>query len=213
MADKEWLPIEEAVELLVNKRMGDFDEYVEIYSFVWRILANYLQNGSLASRAERDGTFRLVFESYTETVEYDLLEDGQIPALFWFHFFEAQSLGSQSLASLHSTSTAQASSGSFWFEQNQNLKDNGKLIGVANGVEVERSSLPGNPPGPRGRRMGHQYDDSEIVLRARSMLANDVPLKMVLRELAPSMEGGGEIDSKKRRLRERLREAENTEKK
>ncbi|WP_126174356.1 hypothetical protein [Altericroceibacterium xinjiangense] len=208
MASTKWIPLEEAGELLLARRLEAFSgSFVLSYSFVWDLIAERLTSGELPSRPTRGADFKLVLSSAKGEEHIPLNADGLIPVAFWFHYLEAARTHGP-IITLNDPSFAESVGSTFRFRQCHGIRDEGVLEGEACDVLVLRAAMPGDLPNPRGRMRGRQqYDDTDIVEKVINAVQNEGrTLDDALAEFSPMMQGSREVTSKRRRLCERLKD-------
>jgi len=200
----DWLPIDEAGELLVTKRLDAFgDDYIATHRFAWKSIVGKLADGSLRSRTLKPETFQLIFSSQSGREEFGLEPEQVIPALFWYYFDEAQDSGGP-LVTLRS-STTDSSDGDFDFTLG-GLRDNGTLTGKVSSVLVDRSQLPGRLPDRQGRPSKPRYNDEPAIREVIELIISGMPRSKAINQVAPSMEGNS-MKAKNGRLSTKLSEA------
>jgi hypothetical protein len=203
----DWMPIQDAYDLVLKHRLSDFAEYLPAFAFAGKVLGERLQSGELPSRIGESGSFQFVLKQGRSKKRIPLQGDGTIPPSFWIHFYVAAQESDRLLMTLQERTFAESAEGTYRFRQTTGIKDGGVLEGEATGVEVLRSSLPGNLPKPPGRPRRRQYDDTAVVCEARVAMENDgLSEREALDKYSAEMLGMSTLPSKRKRLRERLRE-------
>lgn len=201
-----WISTTDALLNIANERLGEFveDHTVEVYKAARALLLESLIDGTLPSRPVNPSEYSCVFESERNRDSYPLNDDGTIPQAFWFHFKEACDRKAVTLVALKRD----------WARFDEciefvctGLVDDGRLIGSAGTVLVERSKLPGRHRRRRGER-GAPYaeKDAEIVMQAIEAFRCGESFASIVKRFAQMMPGDGTSESRERRLRNRLKE-------
>lgn len=204
-----WVPIGEAFQALYHVLAREHG-YNVAYRVAKEMLDGMLYNGHLEARA---GT--LEWSIVRDDGSIEMLAEGcnlPVPKDFWFHFFEADSRYQPDLILVQPEPNGPwtARSGSdFSFYENCGFREGVvSMSGKANGVAVRREQIPGYPK-PKGRRPGSSQlidADSGIVNEAIAAILQGRKRAEVIAEFAPFLTGPSSLDSKKRRLRTRLKE-------
>lgn len=209
-----WIRFDDAREAIEDHhlKIGAETDYLEAAKSASRKILEALISGYLPSRPSTPDGFFMEFRTADGTQSFTLASDGTIPPQFWIHWQEAMGIACRELVTVDGPTTATSFDGNFAFRQAEGLRDNGILQGEAKGVELMRDKLPGGLPRPKGRPRKRMHDDDAVVARARKAIDLGYERSKVVARFARFMPGKSvQLDSKKRRLRDRLRSAEGGE--
>lgn len=204
-----WVPMQEALELIVEKRLSDF-EYLAACKFASKEMIEKLGTGELCSRPKNPEDFSLFFHVGADAERIPTQPDGTIPALFWTFWKEAEELTSPLLVDEEIGDFAQCLGGEFIFRRT-GLRNDGILEGKVSGVELLRDQLPGGLPRPKGRPRKQVFDNHHIVKRAKQAILLGRPKSKVIDRFAILWNGKGCHESKKSQLRKALRKCAGTD--
>lgn len=205
MTIPKWINTTDALFEVADERLGEFvdDHTIETFKMANVLLLQALVDGMLPSRPLNPSEYSCEFESDRQQVSFPLNEDGTIPHTFWYHFKDAWDPRALPRPILHQDRAQFGESVEFVLN---GLIDNGRMIGTAGTVLVERAKLPGRHRRKRGER-GAPYaeKDAEIVAQAIEAIRAGESFAAVLKRFAPMMPGNGTPDSRESRLRKKLR--------
>jgi hypothetical protein len=215
LTSSDWISVDEACNALIERRLDPFvgDHFLPAVQFAWRMVLASLVDDTLPARSLEPDKFKLSFESSKEAKSFELGPEGRIPNLFWHHFADAEERErSEPLVSL-SADFAEQDHDAFRFRLSAGIGDGGTISGEAHAVVVQRSELPGDLPGPRGRRPGDGYDDGPAMREFLTLRDRGVGQPEALRICADKMLGGGLLTSRVSRLLRKLQREGHVEKK
>lgn len=205
MTIPKWANTTDALFEIADERLGEFvdDHTLETFKMANTLLLQALVDGTLPSRPLNSSEYSCEFESERQQVKYPLNEDGTIPHTFWHYFKDAWDRQASTLRTLQRD---RAQFGECVEFECTGLVDNGRMIGTAGTVLVERKCLPGRHRRKRGER-GAPYaeKDAEIVTQAIEAIDAGESIAAVIKRFAPMMPGNGTPDSRESRLRKKLR--------
>lgn len=206
-----WIPIADAYRNLLESASPDVDGSTAM-RVVRTTLDSLLQQGSVQAKAAIIDVSAHLLSGETLVIEQG--RDIEIPPVFWFHFFHADERISASvrLATLDDAHCYAARRGSDWsFRTTDGLLDGvTSVTGNAHGILVNRDQIPGLPK-QRGRKPGPSKlfeADAHILEMALNDLASGESQGEIVSRLAPMLSGPSSDDSKKRRLREWIKNAQ-----
>lgn len=205
MTIPKWINTTDALFEVADERLGEFvdDHTIETFKMANVLLLQALVDGMLPSRPLNPSEYSCEFESDRQQVSFPLNEDGTIPHTFWNYFKEAWEQQASTLPTLQRN---RAQFGECVEFECTGLIDNGRMIGTAGTVLVERAKLPGRHRRKRGER-GAPYaeKDAEIVAQAIEAIRAGESIAAAIKHFAPMIPSNGTPESRERRLRKKLK--------
>lgn len=208
MADHNWISLTEAEDLILDHRFKELGNYILSMKVAWQAIEDRLISGTLSARPKSQNGYECNFRGTHERPVFPLREDGTIPPEFWFHYREANKNAAG--LTLTGVTNARRERDDLYFFQAEGFIEDGQMEGWAKGVTVARNGLGGLLPPQPGRRLGsfqYGHKDAKIVAAALDKIdRGEMSGTEAVRLFAPMMPGSPELESKKARLRSRLRE-------